>query len=207
MTYVHEPRLEPVLVLSLRPTQITVGMHQVRAKRDQLKSMNKKKVEKFLGSHLIPVVRGYKDRYYLVDHHHLARALYEEGVKEVAVTVLENLSKLDKDSFWYVMDHYDWVHPFKKGVRHSYEDLPKSVAGLIDDPFRSLAGELRWLGGFSKNLSTFSEFLWANFLRHNLKLKDVNDDFKSALEKAFRLAKSKEANYLPGWCGPSKVYG
>ena len=206
MTYVHEPRLEPVSVLSLHPTQITVGMHQVRAKRDHLKSISKSKLEKFLGSHLIPVVYGYKERYYLTDHHHLARALYEEGVQDVAVTVLSDLHKLDKDSFWYVMDHYDWVHPFKEGVRQNYSDLPKSVAGLIDDPFRSLAGELRWAGGFSKHTSTFSEFLWANFLRHNMDRKDVDSDFKRALGRAFKLAKSKEASYLPGWCGPNERY-
>jgi len=31
----------------------------------------------------------------------------------------------------------------------------------------------------------------------------VDDHFTKALEKALVLAKSKEAVYLPGWCGPS----
>jgi hypothetical protein len=43
------------------------------------------------------------------------------------------------------------------------KDLPKTVAGLIDDPFRSLAGELRRAGGFAKDTTPFSEFLWADF--------------------------------------------
>ena len=41
---------------------------------------------------MIPVVLGPKSRHYVVDHHHLARALHEEGVKDVAVTLIANLS-------------------------------------------------------------------------------------------------------------------
>jgi hypothetical protein len=30
----------------------------------------------------------------------------------------------------------------------------------------------------------------------------VDQDFDTALKEAFDLAKSMDANYLPGWCGP-----
>jgi hypothetical protein len=30
----------------------------------------------------------------------------------------------------------------------------------------------------------------------------VERDFEKALERALALAKSKDAVYLPGWCGP-----
>jgi hypothetical protein len=39
-------------------------------------------------------------------------------------------------------------------------------------------------------------------LRRRLKRKAVEKQFAETLEKAMRLAKSSEANYLPGWCGP-----
>jgi hypothetical protein len=95
------------------------------------------------------------------------------------------------------------MHPFDAdGVRRHYEDIPKSVTGLIDDPFRSLAGELRRAGGFAKDTTPFSEFLWADFLRRRLKRKTVERDFDHAIEQALELAKSTDANYLPGWCGP-----
>src|SRR5262249_60911614 len=93
MTVVREPRLEPVAILDLRPTQITVGMREVKAKRERWRS--EKKGGEFLGKHMIPVVLGPKHRHYVIDHHHLARALHDEGVKNVAVTVIANLSKLD----------------------------------------------------------------------------------------------------------------
>jgi hypothetical protein len=86
-------------------------------------------------------------------------------------------------------------------LRH-YKDLPKTMAELIDDPFRSLAGELRRAGGFAKDTTPFSEFLWADFLRRRVKRKTVESHFEAALEQALELAKNEEASYLPGWCGP-----
>jgi hypothetical protein len=203
MTTVREPLLGPVAILDLRPTQITVGMREVKAKRKRWRDERTKKGEEFLGKHMIPVILGPKDRHYVIDHHHLARALHDEGVRDVAVTVIANLSKLDRDAFWFVMDNRDWTHPFDaNGRRRPYSDMPKSVDKLIDDPFRSLAGELRLAGGFAKDTTPFSEFLWADFLRRRMKRKVVEANFDGALEKALQLAKSVDANYLPGWCGP-----
>jgi hypothetical protein len=95
------------------------------------------------------------------------------------------------------------MHPFDtKGTRRHYEDIPKRVTDLVDDPFRSLAGELRRAGGFAKDTTPFSEFLWADFLRRRMKRGTVEREFERAIEKALRLAKSEDADYLPGWCGP-----
>jgi hypothetical protein len=121
----------------------------------------------------------------------------------LAVTVVANLSKLSQEAFWTVLDNRGWLHPFDaKGHRRSYSDIPKSIKDLIDDPFRSLAGELRRAGGFAKDTTPFSEFLWADFLRRGLGSKLVERDFSRAVEKALQMAKSPEAAYLPGWCGP-----
>jgi len=99
------------------------------------------------------------------------------------------------------MDNHSWMHPFdSKCQRRHYEDIPKRMADLVDHPFRSLAGELRRAGGF--DTTPFSEFLWADFLRRRMKRKTVERDFERAVEKAIKLAKSEDAAYLPGWCGP-----
>jgi hypothetical protein len=201
--HVREPMLKPVSIDSLRPTQMTVGMREVEAKRSRWREHKGKKKGAFLGSHMIPVIHGPKDRHYVIDHHHLARALLDEGQTEVVTSVVADLRALDRDAFWVVLDNRGWCHPYdQNGVRRGFDDIPDSIADLRDDPFRSLAGELRRLGGFSKETVPFSEFLWADFFRRRLKRKAVERDFEAALEKALRLAKSQEASYLPGWCGP-----
>ncbi len=153
---------------------------------------------------MIPVVHGPDKRFYVIDHHHLARALHDEGVKDILVTVVADLTMVDRDAFWVVLDDRKWVYPYDaKGERQHYREIPKTVVDLKDDPFRSLAGELRRVGGFAKDTTPFSEFLWADFLRRRLSRKSVENDFEKALEKALALAKDKGAIYLPGWCGPA----
>ena len=204
MANVREPILQPIPILSLRPTQMTVGMREVREKRKRWREQKKKKQAELLGTHMIPVVHGPDKRFYVIDHHHLARALHDEGVKDVLVTVVADLTMVDRDAFWVVLDDRKWVYPYNaKGEREHYRDIPRSVVDLKDDPFRSLAGELRRIGGFAKDTTPFSEFLWADFLRRRLSRKSVEGDFEKALEKGLALAKGKDAIYLPGWCGPA----
>jgi len=88
------------------------------------------------------------------------------------------------------------------GVRQPYSSIPRSVTGMVDDLFRSLAGALLRAGGYAKNPTPFSEFLWADYLRRNVDRALVAKDFDAALVRALALAKSHDASYLPGWCGP-----
>jgi hypothetical protein len=199
----RDPILQPVPIASLRPTQITVGELEVKEKRKRLRKSGAKKIGNFLGDHLIPVILGPNNRHYVIDHHHLALALHGEGVKNVLVTVVADLSELTPDDFWLVLDHHSWVHPYDEdGRRRDFAKIPKSIADLKDDPFRSLAGELRRVGGFAKDTTPFSEFLWADFLRRRMKRGRVVKNFRAALKDALKLAKSIEARYLPGWSGP-----
>jgi hypothetical protein len=203
MEIVREPVLKPVAIADLRPTQVTLGMREVMDRRRRWRALKGKK-QKFLDTHMLPVILGPKGRHYIIDHHHMARALHDEGEKEVLVTVIADLKSLDQDAFWFVLDNRDWLHPFDAhGKRCAYGDIPKSVTDMEDDPYRSLAGELRRVGGYSKETTPFSEFLWADFLRRRIKRKTVEKEYGHALKQAQKLAKESEANYLPGWCGPA----
>ena len=236
----REPLLRTVPITELRPTQITVGMREVEAKRRAWRAKaeasdgwasdakagrdkaggdkaggdkagrhkagrdkaGRDKAGAFLGTHMIPVILGPKRQNYVIDHHHLCRALFEEGQEGVLVNVVANLQRLEPDAFWFNMDCRGWMHPFDEdGVRRGYGDVPKSIMELRDDPFRSLAGELRLAGGYAKDTTPFSEFLWADFLRRRLKAKAVVADFDTALAQALNMAKSGDADFLPGWCG------
>lgn len=203
MPTVREPVLHPTPIRDLRPTQITVGMREVEAKRKAWAAKSDGKGADFLGKHLVPVILGPKGRPYVIDHHHLTLALLREGVESVAVTVVADLQRLKPESFWFVLDNRSWMHPFDdQGQRQGYEAIPKSVEGLVDDPYRSLAGELRQVDGYAKDTAPFSEFLWADFLRRQVGRKLVETQFDEALKQAMQLAKGPDADYLPGWCGP-----
>lgn len=205
MTDIREPLLDTAIIADLRPTQMTVGYREVKAKRRDWKQREGDHAATFLGRHLVPVIRGPESRLYVTDHHHLARALQDEGQDKVAITIIADLHNLPTDSFWFVLDNRGWMHPFDaEGKRRDRHDLPKFIADLVDDPFRSLAGELRFQGGYAKDTTPFSEFLWADYLRHHLERKAVERDFDAALSRAVDLAKSLDASYLPGWCGPVK---
>lgn len=83
----RDPVLKPVAIASLRPTQISVGLHEVKEKRKRLRERGPKKIGNFLGDHMIPVIPGPKKRPYVIGHHHTALSLHEEGLKRVLVTV------------------------------------------------------------------------------------------------------------------------
>ena len=196
------PQLISVKLEKLHPTQITVGKLEVALKRKQWAGLGKKARTEALTSHWFPAVLGPEDKYYIVDHHHFGLALLEEGVKAVSAMVLKDLSWLDPSRFWGVMDHHQWVHPFDNdGVRRDFASVPLHLTHLHDDPYRSLAGELRRAGGYAKDATPFSEFLLADFFRPRIKLALIEQDFSKALNSAKKLAGTQQARYLPGWCG------
>ena len=202
---VRAPVSHPIDIDNLRPTQITVGCREIEIRAERLKKLAK---DKLVHKHVIPVVKGPKDRLYIIDHHHLCRALLLAGSDQVSVTVVLNLQRLGKAEFWIFMDNRGLVHPFDAdGKRRTYSDIPKNVKDMTDDPYRSLAGALRRKGGYAKDTTPFSEFLWAEFLRRRVDEREVEKDFPAALEAAFELAKKREADHLPGWCGPVEEDG
>src|SRR5258708_28287871 len=135
MVSLRQPILHPVAIDDLRPTQITVGMREVEAKRKAWRAKESDKGGEFLGRHMIPVILGPKDRHYVIDHHHLARALHDEKVKNVLITVVTNLKRLEPDAFWYVLDKHSWMHPFvDPGGPPGFEDTPKPDQDFINDP-------------------------------------------------------------------------
>jgi hypothetical protein len=201
--HARQPELKPVAIAKLFPTQMTVGLREVAKKRAAFAARAKTDGPQFLGQHMIPGITGPKGRTYIIDNHHLVRALHEDGVKSVFVTVVADLSKLAKPLFWTYMENRNWLHPYTAaGVRVAHSKIPKSIDQLVDDPFRSLAGEVREAGGYAKDMTPYAEFLWADFLRHRIDTKVLNADFPAAVKAALKLARSADADYLPGWAGP-----
>lgn len=197
-----EPILHPVAIEDLRPTQITVGMLEVHRKREQWRDRPRDAAGDFLGAHMIPAVIGYDGKPWIVDHHHLVLALHLEGVEKVMISVLARLDHLAKRRFLTFMDAHNWLHSYDEdGRRRDWQDLPRHIGKLTDDPYRSLAGEVRRAGGYAKSPMPYAEFLWADFLRDRIRRKLIGTRFARATDRGLELARSKAASHLPGWAG------
>jgi len=199
-TNAREPRVHPVPILSLRPTQMTVGMREVKEKRKRWREHDKKKQSDLLGTHMIPVVHGPDERYYVIDHHHLGRAMWEANVDGASLEVIANLAKLAGEGFWNEMDRQKWVHPYDdQGRKKHFDEIPHHLRQLLDDPYRSLAAYDRNAGGYDKTQKPFAEFVWADFFRTRIPAKLVKDDFDKAIQQALAYAGSAAAAKMPGY--------
>ena len=194
--------VQSVLVKSLRPTQIAVGYRLVKAKRKGLQQRERKPQElvDFILANPIRAVVGPADQIYVVDHHHLAHALLDEGFKTAPIIILEDFSKLAMPEFWKAMEGKAWLHPFdSKGHEKPLTAIPNKVTKMEDDPYRSLAGFVRLEGGFEKTQTPFAEFVWADFYRKKFSPKELKKDFDETLKRAKKMASNKEASGLPGY--------
>jgi hypothetical protein len=200
MASVAQQQFESIPVAELRPTQVTVGMREVDFKRSRWREKYSHEAAHYLNTHRFPIILGPGARHYLIDRHHLALALHDEGIWELPVSIVVNMSGLSFDEFWTTLEDRNWTHPFDgEGRRCFYDDMPTSVDDLIDDPFRSLAGALKRAGGYTKDKAPFSEFRWADYLRRRISHELVEHHFGHALALAMNFAQSTEAAVLPGW--------
>jgi len=193
-------------VLELRPTQFAVGMIEVKKKESELASKSGPKLTVYQRKHPEPTVVGPSGALFITDHHHLALALADRGIEATFCQIETNYSGLDPGLFWEKMAARRWVYLYDedgKGPR-SPADLPRTVDGLKDDPYRSLASAVRDSGGFAKVPARFSEFEWANYFRASgISVADIEGNLENSVKKASAIAMKHDACSLPGYRGPS----
>ena len=169
-----------IRVRDLAPAQFAVGKAevQVRAARMLKKYMKKPQhLHDYITVRPVPVVIR-DDRFYLVDHHHMARALHEALHEELGkdirlvVEVVANLSMLSEAHFWKTMHARNWVYLFDHfgGGPQLPQSLPEKIKDMEFDPYRSLAWIVRAHHGCLKDTAPFAEFRWANFFRERILL-------------------------------------
>jgi hypothetical protein len=195
-------KLQHAPIVSLCPTQLTVGLLEVEAKKRKLQALSSKDQSAFLAAHPMPVVLGPAQRMYITDHHHLARAAYDLKIQEACFEIEGDLSTLSQDIFWIHMEKESWVHPLDhNGVRHRYEFIPKTLDKLVDDVYRSVAGFVRDADGYDKTQTAFAEFIWADYFRRNIAIEDVLENFAGAVKQGMELARNPMAKRIPGYKG------
>jgi len=195
-------KVQQAPIMSLCPTQLTIGLIEVEAKRKHLCALSAKEQGEFLESHPMPVVIGPGKKLYITDHHHLARAALEAGIETGFFLIEADMAQLELNAFWRAMGEKHWAHPIdEQGHRQPFAAIPKHLEELRDDVYRSLAGFVRTAGGYLKTPTAYAEFLWADFFRHRIVVGPTHEDFKSAVAQALILATSAVAHDLPGYRG------
>jgi hypothetical protein len=196
-------------VLELRPTQFAVGMIGVQNKETELASKVWSNLTAYQQKHPEPVVKGPGNTLFITDHHHLALAMADRGIETTACQIQADYSGLDPTSFWAKMEGQHWVYLYDENGKGPLNpaDLPRTVASLKDDPYRSLASAVRDAGGFSKASTPFAEFQWANYFRTSgISVADIRGNFRKSVKEASAIAAKRGACTLPGYKGPSPCH-
>lgn len=189
----------------LHPTQAFIGHDQIPFKVKKIeKKYKKEKLTSYLEKKWTPAIIGPDNKYWIIDHHHLSYALLHSKVPEskkgLFIKVIFDWSndnwsyfeeKMTANLFLYLKDD--------KFEAINFNNLPKDIKSLNDNPFRSLAYFAREKGCFKKVNIPFSEFLWGEyFYKQGIRIKPKNN-YKLPLKLALKLCKEDAARDLPGF--------
>src|SRR5262249_23318370 len=122
----------------LHPTQMSVGMIEVREKEAEIARLkdDSSTLTDFEKDNPEPAVVGPGGLLFIIDHHHLARALWDQGMRKTYCEIVANYSGLSPKRFWKKLKKKAWVYPFDENGQgpYPYSVLPATVAELKDDP-------------------------------------------------------------------------
>ena len=201
-----QPLLE-LPVASLQPTQLCVGLAEVRSRQADFLSETSSERRSYLGTKPVPLARSSSGAVWMIDRHHRLRALLELEPDAVAYgyVVLEVtsearevvLQELHQRGWLYLQDGRGLgpLHPTA---------LPPNLLGLQDDPYRSLVWKLKKEGVIeAAPLIPFHEFRWGAWLRSRPLPPFSSLNLEPALPAARTFARSGAASRLAGWKGHS----
>ncbi len=154
---------------TLRPLQGAVGVGEIAKKRKDIEEDFTKEVAD-LKKDPIPIVRGPNQDFYVIDHHHGARAWMAADFTHATCKYQEAVATTEPVRFWSEMQARRWVRlADQNGTPIGVDDLPQTLEKIPDDPYRTLAWLLRKADGYCRKLMTppppFAEFLWADEMR------------------------------------------
>ena len=173
---------------AIKPTQASLGQvaAQCRAAKISSKDTPKgKKLQRYLLQRPVPAVLGPDDRFYITDRHHLSWGVLNAEVasdrKRLFVCPMADRSGASAEEFWAYMEEpipgqptrFTWLKD-RYGKEIAPAALPSDLAGLADDPYRTLSRWVRNSCGYLKcdsgcaNASCpspyYLEFIWGDFM-------------------------------------------
>ena len=194
-----------VKVNDLQPTQMCVGLTEVWSRQQDFHDQSPKDRLRYLRGKPVPLVRNRLGQLWMVDRHHRLRALLEldRSVTSFGYVIAE-LESESRESALEALQKRGWLYLFDgrgNGPKPATE-LPHTLLGLQDDPYRSLVWKLKKEGLIKPQpLIPYHEFRWGSWLRTRPLPPFSSARLEPALPAARCFARSAAARHLAGWRG------
>ena len=194
-----------VSVAALHPTQMCVGLAEVRSRQVDFSQDSRDQLLQYLKRKPVPIVRNASGRLWMVDRHHRLRGLIEldPDAEAYGYVVLE-LATSDRASALEELHRRGWLYLYDgRGLGPMVPAvLPETLLGLQDDPYRSLIWKLKKEGMIEPApLIPFHEFRWGAWLRRRPLPPFSSSELDPARPAARSLVRSPAAAHLAGWKG------
>lgn len=194
-----------VPVARLQPTQLCVGLAEVRHRRADFTGETAKDRRRYLRTKPVPLVRNATGELWMLDRHHRLCGLIavDPDATAFGYVVLE-LDLEERRDVLEVLLHLGWLylHDARGQGPQPAGRLPTGLHDLLDDPYRSLVWALKQEKLIkAAPLIPFHEFRWGAWLRSR-SLPPFNSlRLEPALPAARALVRSRAASQLAGWIG------
>lgn len=188
----------------LHPTQFGLAFEELKERQNKIKEKQEKGSKKlldYLERHVGEVMIGPMNTYFLMDGHHLGRAMQLAGEEEMLVRVVANGSRLTFEEFFEDLIQKKRFWPYDENGKGplSPASLPNRLEDLKRDEYRDLSWKVQKQGGYRKTNIPFAQFLWSFALREVVSLSTIRNFPDRALKKAMEFARSDQARGLPGY--------
>ena len=188
---------------ALQPTQLCVGMAEIRRRQVDFAADDSKERRRYLKRKPTPLVRSASGELWMVDRHHRLRALLELDPSATAFGyVVLQLEVSERHAVLEQLHQRGWLYLYDgRGLGPLHPTaLPASLSGTQDDPYRSLVWKLKREGLVAAApLIPFHEFRWGAWLRSRNLPPFSSERLEPALPAARALVRSQAASHLAGW--------
>jgi len=197
--------LVQVPIAQLQPTQMCVGLAEVRSRQLDFSEESGDQRRRYLRSKPVPLVRNASGLFWMMDRHHRLRGLIELAPESIAFGYIAlEVSSDDRSLVLEELERRGWLylHDGRGLGPLPATALPSTLHGLQDDPYRSLVWKLKKEGYIEPEpLIPFHEFRWGAWLRSRSLPPFSSTHLDSALPAARALVRSRAASHLAGWKG------
>ncbi|WP_216904121.1 ParB-like protein [Synechococcus sp. CCY 9618] len=194
-----------VAIADLQPTQMCVGLAEVRSRQQDFSRESPEQRLRYLRGKPVPLVRSGGGDLWMVDRHHRLRGLIEIDPTAMAYGYLVlDLPGAEPQAVLAELQARGWLYLYDgRGLGPlAAAALPARLHGLQDDPYRSLVWKLKKEGMIDPApLIPFHEFRWGAWLRRRSLPPFSSSRLTPALATARSLVRSSAASHLAGWKG------